>query len=323
MSDISHFHERARLLIIHNPVAGSRRQKGLAKARAALQALGVEVTDYTSLCAGDAERRARMAADEGFDGIIAAGGDGTLNEVANGVAGRGVAIGLLPLGTANVFAIEAGIPLKADAWARRIAYGRAVPVHLGAADGRYFVAMVSAGFDARAVAGVDKRVKRLFGKAAYGLSGLAALLATGRDRLLVTIDGTAYEAGWAIVAKTRAYAGPFELVPTADLKASALGVTLFPVAGCLSRLLTLLLAGMGRVRAVPGVRFLTGHEVRIESRQEMATQMDGDQHALLPMTVTPGLSIAFLGIDSAVDGRGMVEKDRYSVANVSKKTHVN
>jgi hypothetical protein len=112
-------------------------------------------------------------------------------------------------------------------------------------------------------------------------------------------------------------------VPTADLKASALGVTLFPVAGCLSRLLTLLLAGMGRVRAVPGVRFLTGHEVHIESRQEMATQMDGDQHALLPMTVTPGLSIAFLGIDSAVDGRGMVEKDRYSVANVSKKTHVN
>src|SRR3546814_9765681 len=93
------------------------------------------------------------------------------------------------MGSANVFALEAGIPRHPEAWARMVLEGINRPIRLGRAGDRLFVAMVSAGFDSRAVATVNLGIKRRLGKLAYALSGCSALVTTRRDRPMVTIDG--------------------------------------------------------------------------------------------------------------------------------------
>jgi len=286
---------RTRLLVIHNPVAGRRRKRVLRRAIAALRLAGVEVVEHVSRCPGDGEVRARAACREpGFDGIVAAGGDGTLNEVVNGCAASGIPVGLLPMGSANVFALEAGIPRRPDAWARMVLEGVNRPVRLGRANGRLFVAMVSAGFDSRAVATVNLGIKRRIGRLAYALSGCTALMTAHRDRLTLTIDGRTMDCGWAIVAKTRHFAGPFRLVPTASLERDDLGLAVFPVRGWAGRLRDMLLLGMGWPDRIPGGQFLAGHKVMLSSPAPILAQMDGDVFMELPITLECGPAIPFM-----------------------------
>jgi len=282
--------KRRRVLVIHNPVAGRRRRRHLDRAVAALDALGLAVSVHVSLRRGDGEDRARRAAfdDPPPDTVIAAGGDGTLNEVANGLVGGNIPLALLPLGSANVFAQDQHIPDNPARWAAMVAGAAPHPVHLGTANGRHFVAMVSAGFDSRAVVNVNAPLKRALGKGAYGISGLSALIHAGADHLTVTADDTVFEAGWVIVSKTRFFAGPFRLVPTADPGQPTLGLTIFPPHGMLARGWDLFLAGLGAVTHAPGAHFLTARHVRIDSNRLMPLQMDGDPAGFLPATITPG-----------------------------------
>jgi YegS/Rv2252/BmrU family lipid kinase len=293
--------KRTRLLVIHNPVAGRRRKRVLRRAIAALRLAGVEVVEHVSRCPGDGEARARAAcSEEGLDGIVAAGGDGTLNEVVNGCAGSGIPIGLLPMGSANVFALEAGIPRHPEAWARMVLEGINRPIRLGRAGDRLFVAMVSAGFDSRAVATVNLGIKRRLGKLAYALSGCSALVTTRRDRLMVTIDGETAECGWVIVAKTRHFAGPFKLVSTASLERDDLGVAVFPVRGWAGRIRDLLLLGLGRGALIPGARMLTGHKVVLASQAPIMAQMDGDIFMEPPIALECGPAVPFMLPGAAV-----------------------
>src|SRR5262245_61094358 len=111
---------RRRLCIIHNPTAGARRQRRLAAVLAAFRELSCQVELRRTAGAGDGENLAVAAAREGFDAIVVAGGDGTINEVVNGLAagspGPGTPpLALVPLGTANVLAAELGTPRNVDA----------------------------------------------------------------------------------------------------------------------------------------------------------------------------------------------------------------
>jgi len=296
MSETSHFYKRVRLLVIHNPVAGRRRRRVLRRAVAALVAGGIDVVEHVSTCPGDGEARARLACAEEprFDGIIAAGGDGTLNEVINGCVGSGIPVGLLPMGSANVFALETGIPRRPEAWARMVLAGVHRPIRLGRANDRFFVAMVSAGFDSRAVATVNLGIKRRLGKVAYALSGSSALMTTRRDRLTVRIDGYAVECGWVIVSKTRNFAGPFKLVPGASPERDDLGLAVFPVRGWAGRIRDIVLLGLGRGDLIPGVMFLEGHKVTLTSGMPIMAQMDGDIFMEPPIELMCGPAIPFM-----------------------------
>ena len=106
--------------------------------------------------------------------MVVAGGDGTVNETINGLARSGLPLALIPLGTANVLAAEIGLQTDPAAVARCVAFGQPRPIALGAANGRRFILMAGAGFDANVVAGVSVPMKRWLGKGAYILSSLAS-----------------------------------------------------------------------------------------------------------------------------------------------------
>ena len=137
----------------------------------------------------DTVRLAREAADRGI-GVIVAGGDGSVNEIVNVLAGTEIPLGVLPFGTVNVLAQELGLPASPLRAARELAQARPVPFDLGRIGSRRFLLMASYGFDAQALRRSPPRLKRYFGRYAYALTSLA-LLPAYRDRPLDVYLGRA------------------------------------------------------------------------------------------------------------------------------------
>lgn len=166
--------------------------------------------------AGDATRLARMAAADGFQTVVAVGGDGTVNEVLAGIAGSDVRLGVIPAGTMNVFARELGLPTSWQMALERIKTGREQALDLAWANGRPFVQLAGVGFDADVVENVTSEDKRALGALAYVVSGLEEL-GTHRQNLRVEADGIpAMEGEWVLVGQGRFYGGPLALFPNAN-----------------------------------------------------------------------------------------------------------
>jgi YegS/Rv2252/BmrU family lipid kinase len=289
------------LLLIVNPTAG-RRRRGLVDAVAAgvrQEGWAVDVVDTKA--AGDARRLAATCDARRYGVIAVAGGDGTINEVINGLAGRGddaPAVGIVPLGTANVLAHELGIGFSAAAVARTMVAGRPLLVQPGeavnGAAARCFSLMAGAGFDAKVVAGVSAPLKRRLGRAAYVWRSLVEARRYRPVRYQVEVDGARHEASSVIVTRSRHYAGPYVVAPRAALGEPLLHVCLFERWGRSHTFRYGLALLLGRLPRTAGYRVVTGRSVRVsvlsdagESR-EQPVQIDGDNALTLPVTI--GLS---------------------------------
>ena len=218
--------------------------------------------------------------------MVVAGGDGTANEAANGLlAAGGGRLALIPLGTANVLAAELGID-GLDGAAAAVAAGRALGYRPGLANGRGFLMMAGAGFDAHVVAGISPRMKRLLGKGAYVLEMLRQLWRFSFPSYRVTVDGAVHEAASVIVARGHFYAGRYVLAPDASLGRPAFHVCLFRRKGRLAVLRYALALGLGRISRSPGLEILVGREILIEGPPGDPVQGDGDIIARLPVRIT-------------------------------------
>ncbi len=278
-----------RVLIVHNPAAG-RGQARFAATLERLEALGCDVEVRATARRGDAEALARAGQGQGFARVVAAGGDGTINEVIQGLAGSGTALALLPLGTANVLAVEIGLDPAPAALAQTIAHGSEQPVCLGRLRGpegaaRWFAMMAGVGADAHAVAGVNLSLKRVLGKGAYYAEMLRQLLVFPFPRYRLSVDGTAYEAASVVVAKGRYYAGRYLLAPKARLTEPVFQVCLFERRGRLAALRYARAMQQGRLANLPDYRIVTGRVVRIEAPAGDPVQADGDILATLPVEI--------------------------------------
>lgn len=208
-----------RILVVHNPAAGRRRRRLMRMAIAQLQRRRFEINVRETRRPGDAEIIARHACEQSYDLIIAAGGDGTVNEVINGIGNRRIPIAVLPIGTANVLAAELGMPAVPAEFARMFVDGELQTAWPGEVNGRRFALMCSVGFDADVVARSSGWPKRLFGKAAY-IGGACREWAAMQPRIFeIEVDGHSYRAAAAIIAKGRYYAGRFEVCPHARITA--------------------------------------------------------------------------------------------------------
>ncbi|MBC7544400.1 MAG: diacylglycerol kinase family lipid kinase [Candidatus Sericytochromatia bacterium] len=153
-----------RALLVFNPSAGQLWNPFRANEVVTyLAGFGWTVDPAPTACARDAERLARRAVSEGYDLVIGAGGDGTLNELTQGLAGTPVPLAILPGGTTNVLARELGLPLSINGALELIPRGRAKPIDLGIANGRYFLFVCGLGFDATVTQSTDKKFKRWAG----------------------------------------------------------------------------------------------------------------------------------------------------------------
>ena len=286
------------ILLILNPTAG-RRRRGLVDAvLARVRAEGWTVDVVETEAAGDARRLAE-ACDAARYGVIAvAGGDGTINEVVNGLAARAAtapALAIVPLGTANVLAHELGLHASAAAVARTMTGGREVLMHPGRASGsgapRCFSLMAGAGFDAKVVAGVTAPLKRRWGKAAYVWRSMIEARLYRPVRYAVEIDGETHEAASVIVTHARHYAGPYVVAPDASLGDRLLHVCLFERWGWMQALRFGAALLLGTLPRTAGYRVIAGREVRISVRSDAGergrqpVQIDGDDALTLPVSI--------------------------------------
>ena len=282
---------RPRFAVIFNPVAGSsKRRRALACAVRALRKAGCRVKLRATNAAGDAARSAAIIATAGtFDAILAAGGDGTLSEVVHGLAASGAArlpaLAFLPLGTANVMAHEIGLPIDPAQAAAVAARLKTIEVPLAQANGRHFLLMAGAGFDAHVVRGVDPLVKKRWGKLAYVAEMVRQL---GRFPFLpyrVTIDGAAHEAASVVASRGRHYGGRFIVAPAADLRAPTMQVCLFRKGGRGGVVLYAIALGLGLLPRAPGFEIVTGRRVMVAGGDGEPVQVDGDSIGTLPLEI--------------------------------------
>jgi diacylglycerol kinase (ATP) len=274
-----------RVLVIFNPVAGWRRRRFLKRVLAALEARGCAVTLRETNARGDAEALARAGDPVRFDLVVAAGGDGTINEVINGLRDSDLPLALIPLGTANVLAGEIGLRHRALELAEAIATGAARPVYLGQANDRRFAMMVGVGIDARVVERLDLRLKRIAGKLAYVVSALSALLRYSAERYELEIDGRRYQVAAAVIAKGHFYGGRFVLARDARLSEPSLHAVLLERSGRWNALRYAVAIARGRLDRLKDVRVIEARRVLVFGPAGEAVQADGDLAAFLPVLV--------------------------------------
>jgi diacylglycerol kinase (ATP) len=275
---------RRRVLIILNPEAGRSSARQADRVAAALRRRGVAVeVRRTGSIAGDAERLAKEAEPD-FEAVVAAGGDGTLHGVVNGV-GEARVVALLPCGTANVLARDIGLPRRPEALAELIAGGPAQPVWPGRVGDRLFLTAASSGFDAETVAALDLRLKRRFGRLAFVWAMLTCLLRYQPRRLTVRADGVEYPAASMIAAKGRLYAGRFVIAPDANLSEPVLDLVLFQRSGRIAVLRYLGALLFGCIPRGSGVVSVRCREAVVSADGPVPVQADGELVGDLPVAL--------------------------------------
>ncbi len=275
-----------RIKLIANPTAGRRGPEAIETIRTCLVRAGCEVDLRVTGCRGDAERAAAQAGREGFDRILVAGGDGTLNEAINGLVPSPVPLGFVPLGTANVLALETGIPREIPAAVEAFLHGTPIRIFTGLAGSRRFLLMAGIGFDAEAVLRMNPVLKRLSGKLAYVVSGLRILCRGPAFPITVTLEnGDRIPAHGAILSNVKRYGGDFQLFPAASLEEPCLDLCLFLRLSRLDLLRCLWRLAWSRPVDSPRIRRFKARQVRVEG-ESAALQLDGDPCGRLPVTLT-------------------------------------
>ncbi|MDZ4734954.1 MAG: YegS/Rv2252/BmrU family lipid kinase [Rhodospirillaceae bacterium] len=281
----------SRIAIIFNPIAGSRRRRRrLAAAIRVLRRLGCRIALHRTTAHGDAALLAAAIARDGrTDTLMIAGGDGTIADAAHGLATCAAdklpALAILPLGTANVLAREIGLPRDPEAQAAIAAAGPMMTVALAQANGRHFLLMAGAGFDAHVVAGIDVAFKRRVGKIAYVFEMLRQLGRFPFGTYRVAIDGEPHFVASVVVTRGRLYGGSFVLAPDARLDEAALHVCCFEHGGRFWAVLYAMALGIGLLPRMPGFTIRRAQRVRIEGVPGEPLQADGDTIGSLPVEI--------------------------------------
>ena len=276
-----------RILVVHNPAAGRRGKSRMLKLVELLESHAFQVSVKSTAERGDAKRAALEAHE--VDVIIAAGGDGTVNEIVDGLLAREAGtvlptVGFLPMGTANVLARELSLPWRPSALLSILEKGDTLLVRPGRANGQPFVLMASAGLDARAVASVKHATKKFLGRIAYIVAAFSALRRPS-PLLKVIVDGVELEARTVIVSKSRCYGGPFRLAPGAGLEKPGLNVAVLSGHGLLAAMIYGVALISSTLHRLKSVQMLEGNSIEVYGPPDEPVQMDGDIAGTLPLHV--------------------------------------
>jgi YegS/Rv2252/BmrU family lipid kinase len=287
-----------RARIIANPLSGSLHgDLGVE----ALEEAAIWMTKRglpTEICLTERPRHAHQLAAEavraGMDMVIAAGGDGTVNEVVQALAGHATALGVLPIGTVNVWAREMGIPLKLAQARELLVSGARRRVDLGRAGGHYFLLMAGIGFDAEVARRVERGILKRWGLKLLEYAATAGFLSMTRSptRIWMRCDGKrrTTEALMVLIGNTRLYGGAFRFAKHAVADDGLLDVVIVGGGSLLARVGVLARALARRGSLGPRVRYARCRTIRLESSVPLPVQVDGEVIGTLPMTfsIVPG-----------------------------------
>lgn len=267
------------ILVILNPAARSERAKAAWRRIEKLPNCTMRATSAP----GDARAVAEAAVKEGFSTIVAAGGDGTVNDVVNGLVGHDVALGILPVGTMNVFAAELGLPGDLDeAWAI-IQAGRTRRVDLLRANQQYFVQLAGVGLDAQVVQATSWNFKKSFGPLSYLISA-AQIAAQKPPRLYVEADGSVREGSFVLIGNGRYYGGPLAFFKEARIDDGKLDVLIFKNLAYLDIARYVTNVFIGKHTSLPDVEYFQTKKAIVRSNEDVPVEVDGEVVGSLPVT---------------------------------------
>ncbi len=261
-------------LIIMNPAAkGEKAARFIDRIRQLAD--GAEIRLTTS--ADEAEAIAREAVKSGYRTVVAAGGDGTINEVVNGLGESGVHLGILPVGTMNVLAAELGLPVKdlAACW-RIITDGHIQQIDLARGNDRYFVQLAGVGLDAQVVRETDLEFRKNFGPLSYVVS-VAQIAARIPPKLEIhTPDGQTRDGCFVLIGNGRYYGGPFHVFTDAAIDDGLLDVLIFHDLGYLDIVRYTQSLIFGGLSKLPNVDYFQTPSLRVTSEEEVPVELDGE-----------------------------------------------
>jgi diacylglycerol kinase (ATP) len=246
---------------------------------------------------GEATQYALQARDEELDAVFVAGGDGTINEVVNGLAESPVALGVLPGGTGNVWAKELGLPTRSPLhWlplvdsVRSLVPGSQRRIDLGRANGRYFLQWAGLGLDAEVTYAMEPRTRtqRHLGTLTYVIAGLttAASLVGTRTRILIDEERIYRRAILIVISNSQLYGGKVRIATDARLDDGLLDVNVFAGSGFGSAIRTALGVITGLHVRDPRHSFHRGGCIRVETDKPMAIHLDGEPFGSTPLECT-------------------------------------
>jgi len=228
--------------------------------------------------AGDAMWQAAEAADAGADTVIAAGGDGTLNEVLNGLDGRNTALGIIPLGTANDFARQLGIPSDADHAMDVILQRKPALMDTASLNGRRFLNVSTGGVGAEATAETPTEAKAALGALAYAITGIRKLAELPASRATFRSDGLRLDCEYLMfaVGNARATGGGTIVAPRAEVNDGLLDVCVVEAMPRADFARIALKTRTGDHLDLPGVHYVQVPWLRIEGHNALSVNVDGE-----------------------------------------------
>ena len=292
-----------RLLLVANPIAGGGRGKAFAERLAAsLQPRGIEAEVYLTKAAGDAAARAARAGAEPWHGLVAIGGDGTVNEVLNGMPDPSRPLAVLPLGTANVLALELGLPRQPEAAAAIIAAGHVRKLAIGLCGDRRFLLFCGAGVDGAVVQRLSEVRTGTLGKRKWLAPILHTVWHWPQFTLTATFpDGSRIEnLSSVLVTRVRNYGGIAHLTKDVSVDSGLLHVLCFRQRSRLQWLWQGARAFAKRMK--PGTRLETRAVTSVRIDGEAPFQIDGDFGGRSPVQVSllPQQAQVFVAAERAV-----------------------
>ncbi|MBE1556021.1 diacylglycerol kinase [Sporosarcina limicola] len=277
--------KRAR--IIYNPTSGREVfRKHLGEVLAKLEIAGYETSCHATTCEGDATEAAKNAVERGFDLIIAAGGDGTLNEVVAGVSPfeKRPKIGLIPTGTTNDFARALHIPRDIDAAVDIIVRGETIPVDVGLMNDRCFINIAGGGRMTELTYDVPSKLKTVLGQLAYYLKGIEMLPSIHSSHVRIEYDGEVFDddAMMFLVGLTNSVGGFEKLAPDSSINDGKFTLIILKKCNIAEFIRVVSLAIRGEHLNDPLVISTRAEKITVTSSEDVLLNLDGEYGGLLP-----------------------------------------
>jgi diacylglycerol kinase (ATP) len=271
--------------IVYNPRA--RNAPAIARLNAAIASVaphGWEVEIAPTEAAGHATALAKEAAAAGASVVFACGGDGTINEVINGLVGGPAALALVRGGMGDVFAKEIGVPKGPEKALRVLFEGTRRRFDLGLANERYFLCMAGIGFDADVVQAVPDPWKKRLGSTSYAFWGVREALRHPVQKVEIKLDGAVFETElyWLLVGNTRSYGGIIDITADAKVDDGLLEAYVFEGRGISWLATTAIRLAMRRHDGARGVSFHRVRELEIMT-PGLSVQLDGEYAGETPL----------------------------------------
>ncbi|MBI2147441.1 diacylglycerol kinase family lipid kinase [Candidatus Woesearchaeota archaeon] len=274
-------------LLILNPAANSGKQDRQLKRIRRMFQRRKHVLDIVETTKPNDATRIAKGRKKAYDVIIAGGGDGTINEVINGLAYSSTPLGIIPLGTENVLAQELRIPRNPVKAARRILRCRERCLDLGRANKRYFILMTGIGFDAHVASSVDPLLKKALGSTAYPLTAIKSLFEYDSHEVFVQLDKNTLTRGYFVmVGNSKGYGGRIDPAYNAKLDDGLLDVLVFKSKHTFN-MLRYYFGFIFRLHTLfPDVEYRTAKEIRITSKKPVIVHTDCEILGTTPVTIT-------------------------------------